>query len=314
MRTAALHLWLLALLCAVPVSTVAHDGPEHEIEELTERMKKHGEKAEWLMERAVEYTVLGKLADAMKDLERAAVLDPHSIPIQRELGRVQLLDGKAKEALVTVTRGLSLKTDEPADVASLRMLRAEILRSQNENKKALEDCDAGLRLHKQNPEWYLLRSDLHRRLKLHKERLAGIEDGIKETGAGVLGIERVEAMIDSGQFQAALKIAETELADSRIKSSWLIRQARAKLGLGKKAEAEAALKEALEEIATRLNPKNPDVPLLLDKALAFELLGENKDALRTYEEARDKGAADRVHERIKALKDPDPAAPPEDKK
>jgi tetratricopeptide (TPR) repeat protein len=192
-------------------------------------------------------------------------------------------------------------------------LRAEILRVQNENKKALEDCDAGLRLHKQNPEWYLLRSDLHRRLKMHKERLFGIEEGIKETGAGILEIERVEAMIDAGQFQAALKIAETEMEDSRIKSSWRIRVARAQLGLGKKAEAETNLKEALEEIATRLNPKTPDVPLLLDKGLAFELLGENREALRTYEEARDKGSADRVNERIKALKDADPNTSQEEK-
>jgi tetratricopeptide (TPR) repeat protein len=313
MRPLTLHLSLAALLCSAPFAAFAHEGPEHEIEELTERMKLHGETADWLAERAVEYRVLGKLAEATKDLERAAALDGNSIPISRELGRVYFLDGKPKEALATVTRGLAIKTEEPADTASLRMLRAEILRSQNEDKKALEDCDEALRLHKRNPEWYLLRSDLHRRLKANKERLAGIEEGIKETGAGVLEIERVEALIDAGQFQVALKIAEAELADSRIKSSWLIRRARAHLGLGKTALAEAGLREALAEIATRLNPKTPDVPLLLDKALAYELLGEKKDALRTYEEARDKGAADRVNERIKALQDP-ATVPPADKK
>ena len=305
MRTTAVHLWLAALLCCA----TAHEGPEHEIEELTARMQKNGESADVLTERAVEYRVLGKLAEATKDLERAAVLDPRSIAIHRELGRVLFLGGKAGDAIATITRGLTLKSDEPADIASLRMLRAEILRSQNDHKKALEDCDAALQLHRQNPEWYLLRSDLHRRLKMHKERLAGIDEGIRQTGAGILEIERVEALLDAGQFAAALPIIGTELADSRIKSSWLIRRARAELGLGKKSEAEKDLKDALEEIATRLNPKTPDVPLLLDKALAHELLGEKKDAVRAYEEARDKGAGDTFNEKIKSLQEPAPPAP-----
>lgn len=305
MHTTAAQLCLAALLCCA----TAHEGPEHEIEELTARMQKNGESADLLTERAVEYRVLGKLAEATKDLERAAALDPRSIAIHRELGRVLFLGGKAGDAIATITRGLTLKSDEPADIASLRMLRAEILRSQNDHKKALEDCDAALQLHRQNPEWYLLRSDLHRRMKMHKERLAGIEEGIRQTGAGILEIERVEAFLDAGQFAAALPIIGTELADSRIKSSWLIRRARAEFGLGKKAEAEKDLKDALEEIATRLNPKTPDVPLLLDKALAHELLGEKKDAVRAYEEARDKGAGDTVKEKIKSLQESAPPAP-----
>ena len=302
MRATATHLCLAAMLCCAK----AHEGPEHEIEELTARMKKNGESAELLTERAVEYRVLGKLDEAVKDLERAAIFDPASIGIHRELGRVLFLSGKGADGIATVTRGLALKTDEPADLASLRMLRAEMLRSQNENKKALEDCDAGLRLHRKNPEWYLLRSDIQRRLKLPKERLAGLEEGIRETGAGILEIERVEALIDAGDFHAALAITATELNESRIKSSWLIRRARALLGLQKKAEAEVDLKNALAEIAPRLNAKNPDVPLLLDQALAYELLGEKKEALRIYEEARDKGASDAVNEKIKALKEPVP--------
>jgi tetratricopeptide (TPR) repeat protein len=309
MRSIVIQLCVAALICCAPIPSLAHEGPEHEIEELTERMKKHGESAELLTERAVEYRVLGKLAEATKDLERAAVLEPGSLAIHRELARVLFLGGKAGEAIAEVARGLKLDAEEPADTAALRMLRAEILRSQNDNKKALEDCDAALKLHKRNPEWYLLRSDIQRRLKAHKERIAGIEDGIRETGAGVLEIERVEALLDAGQFPAALKVIEAELADSRIRSSWLIRRARAFSGTGRKDAAEADLKDALEEIVTRLNPKTPDVPLLLDKALAHELLGEKKDALRAYEEARDKGA-DGLGEKIKSLQEPGDVTPP----
>ncbi len=305
MRKLTSQLWLAAILClALPYGAGAHEGPEHEIEELTERMKKNGESAALLTERAIEYRVMGKLAEATKDLERATTLDPDSIAIHLELGRVQFLGGKAPDALLTVAKGLSIKVDESSDHAALRMLRAEVYRSQNENKKSLEDCDAGIRLHKENPEWYILRSDVQKRLKLHKERLAGIEEGIKQTGAGILEIERVEALIDSAQYLSALKLIETELADSRIKSSWLIRRARTQFGLGRKKDAEADLEAALEEITARLNPKTPDVPLLLDKALVHELLGEKRDALKAYEEARDKGAGDAVNDKIKSLKDP----------
>lgn len=256
MRPAAVHLWLAALGCIAPFAAIAHEGPEHEIEELTERMNKTGVTADLLSERAVEYRVLGKIPEATKDLER-------SLRLLRDRwgssanSRAFFLGGKPSDAMATVARGLALKTEEPADIASLRMLRAEILLSQNENRKALEDCDAALKLHRQNPEWYLMRSDIQRRLKAHKERVAGLDEGIAETGAGVLGIERVEALIDAGQFAAALKVIEPELQDSRIKSSWLIRRARAFNGLGKTSEAGADLKVALEEIGARLNLKRP---------------------------------------------------------
>ena len=299
MRTVTTTLCLAAILCGAQ----AHEGPEHEIEELTGRMQKHGESADLLMERAIEYRVLGKLAEATKDLERAALLDGSSVPVHRELSRVLFLAGKLDEALAIAASGLGLKAGEAPDLASLRALRAELWLSKKEPKKALEDCDEALRLHARNPEWYLLRSGIQQRLKMHKERLAGIEEGIAATGAGVLEIERIEAMIDAGQFRAAQPLIETELNDSRIKSSWLIRRARTFFGLQKKAEAEADLKSALAEIAPRLRAKNPDVPLLLDKALVHELLGQTGDALRIYEDARDKGAADSVNDKIKALKD-----------
>jgi tetratricopeptide (TPR) repeat protein len=304
MRAFALRTWLAVLLCGnAPFRAAAHEGPEHEIEELTERMKKSGESPDLLAERAVEYRLLGKLTEATNDLERAVVLDPGSMVIHRELARVLFLNGKPDDAIATIARGLRLRSDDATEIASLRMLRAEILRSKKEYQKALEDCDSALALHKDNPEWYLLRSEIQGRLKAHEKRLAGIEVGIKETGAGVLEIERVEALIDAGKYDPALRFIEAELQDSRIKSSWLIRRARVRLGKGQKAVAEEDLRAALAEIATRLNPKSPDLPLLLDRALALELLGDEREALRVYKEAREKGAEEPVKDKIKSLEE-----------
>jgi predicted Zn-dependent protease len=83
-----------------------HEGPEADIEELTERMKFEGVSAHLLLQRAIEYNVLGKSAEAIKDLERAAELESHSPTIQRELSRTYFAAGKTNEALDTAARGI----------------------------------------------------------------------------------------------------------------------------------------------------------------------------------------------------------------
>lgn len=287
-----------ALLSALRV--MAHEGPEHEIEELTELIAK-GETANLFLQRAIEYRVLGKNIEAAADLEQADRLDPASLLIQHELGRVYFLLGKTNEAIDLLSHALKIKTEQPTELAALRVLRAEFLGARSENKKALEDCEAAIHAQLSNVEWYLLRSALQSRLKQPTERIAGLEQGIKETGAGILETELVEAMLDDHQFQATLPHIERELHSSRIKSSWLIRRARARLGLGEKQAAKADLENALKEIATRITSPSTDANLLTEKAQAHELLGEKMEARLYYEQARDAGAEDWVKDKIKAL-------------
>ena len=98
-------------------------------------------------------------------------------------------------------------------------------------------------------------------------------------------------------------LIDAEMNDSRIKSSWLIRRARAEFGLGNSTNAEADLKAAVEEIDHRLHRKRADVLLLVDKATALELLGDKKAALSLYEEAQSKGGGEALTEKIKALQE-----------
>jgi len=302
------HSWrtvLAALLLGgvSPSPVAAHDGPEQEIEELTEEINKFGETPDRLIERAIEYRVLGRWAEATRDLERARELDPGSLPAQRELSRVLFQSGKTNEAIDAVTRALTMKPEDPTDLAAFYGLRAELLRSKREYQKALDDCVAALKLHPANPDWYLLRSDVQAKLKLTKARVAGIEEGLAATGAGVLEIERVEALIADQQFAVAAQRIESQLQASRVRSSWLIRRAQAELGLKQFAAATNDLTAALKEIGKRLNLQRPDAPLLLDTARAHELLGDKKEALRFYELARDNGAEEQVLDRIKVLKE-----------
>lgn len=292
----------LAMAMALHMPSFAHDGPEHEIAELTDRITKEGESADLLIERAVEYNVLGKLAEAARDLERALHFEPHSAGACRELSRTYFTSGKTNEALRVVSRAIETAPSGP-DHASLFVVRAEILRARAEHGKALEDTNHAIAEHAGNVEWYLLRSQLQARLKIGPERLLGIEDGIRETGAGVLETERINALIDSGQAARAVDKIETELRESRWKASWLIRRARVHLAARKAREAKADLEAAVAELDGRIHPTTSDSSLFADRGLAFEFLGRNADAQKDYETARDKGFTDEwMLDRLQALK------------
>lgn len=293
---------MMGLAAFMALMLSAHEGPEHEIEELTQRIAANGESADLLLERAIEYRVLGQLKEAMSDLERASKLEPGLALLQRELGRVQFTLGKTNDAMSTVNRAIKLPEIEPQERASLYILRAEFYQTRKEYPKALADCTEAIRLHPANADWYLQRSAVHKALDQPKERLAGIDEGIRETGAGVLDIERVEALLDSKQWNEALAKIEVELEASRLKASWLIRRARARTGLERKEDATADLKAALAEISDRMVPGSKDVSLLVDRAVTHELLGEKEEALNYYNSAQDAGAEEWVKAKIKTLK------------
>ncbi|HTI69958.1 MAG TPA: tetratricopeptide repeat protein [Candidatus Limnocylindria bacterium] len=300
----ALFLALAGWLAVVPLA-MAHAGPEHDIEELTDRLAKEGESADLYLQRAIEYQVLGKYSEATRDLEQAMRFDRRNPAIQRELGRTYFAAGKTNEALDTVTRAIGAK---PADLdhAALLVVRAEILRARKRYEKAADDVDLAVHLSPGNVEWYLFRSQLQAHLKQTKERIAGLDEAIKETGSGVLETERVEALLDDGQFEPAMATIEKELEESRWKASWLLRRARVLISQGKKDEAKADLKKAAVEIELRLNVNTPDPSLLADRGLARELLGDKAGARKDYEDARDKGITEEwVLERLRVLKDKD---------
>ena len=298
------RVFIAAVLLGLNPLAFGHDGPDHEIDELTERISKEGESAGLLLQRSIEYQVLGKFTEAAKDLERALQLDPDSLTAQRELSRAYFALGKTNEALQVVTRALRQPSEGP-DRAALLISRAEILRARKEHQKALDDTIRAIREHPTNVEWYLIRSQLQDRLKLRKERVEGLEEGMKQTGSGVLEAEWIDALIDDGQHARALEKIEAELQSSRLRSSWLIRRARVRLALGKSVEAKSDLETAVEELNRRINATAADPSLLADRAVARDLLGKKEEARKDYEQARDKGLADEwVRERIRALKEP----------
>ena len=290
-------------LLASPSLALAHDGPEHDIEELTQRMQIEGESADLLLQRAIEYNVLSKSAEAIKDLRRALDFEPDSATLQRELSRALFITGKTNEALELASHAIR-HVPEGADRAFLRMVRCEILRARKDYQKAADDADKAIQEHPANAEWYHTRSLLQQQLGLKKERIKGLQDGIEETGSGLLEADLVDAFIDGGKAEEAMAIIEKELSETRVQSSWLIRRARARLALKQKDDARTDLDAALAELNKRITPNSRDPLLLADRGRAYDLLGKTEEAKKDYEQARDRGMGDEwMRERLRAFKE-----------
>lgn len=298
--------FVLALVCfalALPPTACAHDGPEHDIEELTERIREEGESAHLLLQRAIEYAVIRKNTEALKDLERALHFEPQSALILRELAKAYLATDKTNEASDTIKR--AIKNSEPgAELGSAHMIQSDIRRARRDYGSALDAANLAIAEHADSVEWYLTRSQLQQQLGLKKERIAGLDDGVKSTGSGLLETEWLDALIDGGKADVALARIQTELEDARLKSTWLLRRAKVRLAQNKKEAAKADLEAALKEINDRLGRSTPDPLMLMDRGQIQELLGNKEEAKKDYEAAEKKGVADEwLHGRIKILKD-----------
>jgi tetratricopeptide (TPR) repeat protein len=215
---------------------------------------------------------------------------------------VQLAQGHRRRALWTIDRGFEFVRDE-AGRAPLRMLRAEIFAESGDLEKALIECDRALR-HREGVQldWYLTRSQIQCRLGRLDEAIAGLKEAYERTGSAVLEVECIDAMIDAGHFDEALKRIEPVLADSRWQASWLVRRARVRLAGGDISAAHTDLMAAIRELNERLRSAHPDPGLLIDRGLASALLGDAAPARRDLAEARKLGAdADTVRRLETAL-------------
>jgi tetratricopeptide (TPR) repeat protein len=136
----------------------------------------------------------------------------------------------------------------------------------------------------------LQRSQLQQQLGRHDAAAAGLKQGFEQTGNPVLEAEWIDALLDAGQARVALERIEPPLAESRWRSSWLLRRGRARLALGEAVKGRGDLHAAVTEINERLNEVRPEPSLLLDRGFALALLGDAAAARRDLAVARQSGA------------------------
>lgn len=276
-------------LCAPLGTCLAHDGPEHVIEDLTRLMERDGRSASDLYRRACEYRLLGRLETAAEDLRAAIAMDADYFPAHLELGRVQWLENRLGPALKTARRAERF-ADSAVEKGRAQMLQCEILSASGRTEEAVRACGAACRAAPGEVDWRLRHSRLLGQLERHEERLAMLESAIEANPSVVLTIERVEARLDAGLGPQALEEIERELDGSRWRSSWLIRRARVYRQLNEHAAARRDLRTAVAEIERRLHPERPDASLLLDRAHASVLLGDLEAAAADLDQAQTAGA------------------------
>lgn len=286
-KSAIRQIWKSALqLCALvaAVAAIAHDSPEHEIEGLNQKIAANGPTAELLARRATEWRALGKYDEASRDLERALVINSNSIPLLLEYASVELERGNVCNAETTVRYGLNRAAE--SQKGALHMMLSEIAESRGLYDFALQDCEKAMASGEPQLEWHLTRARLMCRLGKHAESASALKTAYERTPNVVLEIEWIEAMIDAGQCEKALERTVNYSGRGRWRSAWLIRQARAELGLKRAEAAEKNLLTALEELDQRINPAKLDAMLIADRAVARWLRGERDAAAQDMDRIR----------------------------
>jgi len=275
---------VLALTMGAPAASIAHDSPEHEVEALSRKMAVSGATAELLARRATEWRALGKYDEAARDLKRALVIKSNSVPLVLEYASVELERGNVCDAETVIRHGLACA--EESEGAALRMVLSEVAERRGLYEFALQECEKAMGSAEPQLEWQLTRARLMCRLRKHTEAAAALKLAYDKTPNVVLEIEWIEAMIDAGQYNEALVRIEKYSNRGRWRSAWLIRQARAELGLNRTEAAEGNLRMALVELEQRVNPQKIDASLLADRAMARLLRGERDAAAADMDRIR----------------------------
>ena len=272
----------VVLMAACALS--AHDSPEHEIEALNKKIAASGVTAELLARRATEWRALLKYDEAARDLERALLIKSNSVPLMLEYASVELERGNVCAAGGVIQYGLARAQE--TEKAPLQMMMAEVFERTGVHDKALVECDKAMTASEPQLEWHLTRARLMCRLGRHAQAAAALKTAYEKTPNVVLEIEWIEAMIDAGQSAEALERVAKYTERGRWRSAWLIRRARAELGLNRTDAAQASLATALAELEQRINPAKVDATLLADRAMALLLRGDRAAAAKDLDQIR----------------------------
>ncbi len=282
---------LLSAALALLTGASAHHDTETQIRLYTERIEAGERTAEIYYQRATEYRVLRRPQLAEADLRRALDRDPAYAPARAELARILNARGEPEAALDAAAQNVAAATTPRRQAAAL-MLLARLLADNAEPAAALHACDSALDVRPEGEvEWFLLRAELLGELGRGSERPETLAAGHRATGSIVLRNARLDSLLDEGRAAEALPTIEAELASARLKSTWLLRRARATFTTDPEA-ARADLEACLAELEGRIHPARPDLTLVADRGLAHALLG-HRDRARADLARANRGGADR---------------------
>lgn len=277
-RLNAPSLAVSVLLCLTAVTTAHHDV-ESVIAGFTTRIEGGEHSADLYYQRATKLRILQRPDAAEDDLRRALEIDPGFAAAHRELARLLDEQGRTSEAIIAARRGIAVAPTDGSRATGFIIL-ARLQMQTGQADAALVSCENAFQLRpRANVDWYLLHAEILTTLGRQTESAEILKNGHSATHSIVLRNAWIDTLLDSGQAGTALPVIEQELASSRLRSSWLLRRARARLQAGERTAAEHDLHACLRELAQRIHPSRPDLTLIADRGLANALLG-NHDLAR----------------------------------
>lgn len=257
-----------------------------------------------LCARAERWMSLRQTDLAIVSYRDAAELYPDAFAARFGLAKALWAKGRSEEALVEVAQA-ERTARHPHDRAAAFMMEATIRLDKGELEAAEQAVETAFAVAPEPLDlpWYLKRVYIQRRLGHFDACLQGLEEGRIRTGSPILKALWVDALIDAGEVERALKEIDLHLRQEEVevRSGWRLRKARALLAKGRRRAAEEELHLALTELETRIQPEAeyPDIALYLERGSALALLGREEEARRDLETAKEAGADDAMLWRLR---------------
>jgi tetratricopeptide (TPR) repeat protein len=209
---------------------------------------------------------------AVKDFERALVLEPALDKANLGIARALIQDKKPQPALVALNTFLS---KHPGYSEAL-LYRARARTEVGDVPGAMADFDASLQsASSPEPDFYLERAAFLAKNGLTDRAISGLDEGIKRLGpVPGLQLKAVEIELGRGSHEAALKRIDQMLAKADRKEFLLCRRAAILESSGNKAGAKAAYAKAWDELQAL--PVNHSMTPALKKLSAEIQLAMNR--------------------------------------
>ena len=292
-RIAVVGFLVLVAALSATTSTEAHPDARELIARYTAEIDAGSRDPKVYYDRSVAWRSVNRNHEAAADLKKALELNPEFLMALQQLPRVLAAQGQVDEAIDTAKKAIEVARahGRAAEAHCWGVLaRVELARKGHASAraalaKAFELQPAG------DLDWFLAEADALQALGKSNEAIKALKKAHDRTGSVVLRNAWLDTLLDAGRGVEALPLIEAELKARPRNSAWLVRRARARLSTKNVADAEADLRLAVEELDRKISADHPHVALLIDRAMAWALLGEKERAAKDIAVARDHGAS-----------------------
>ena len=217
----------------------------------------------------------GKTREAIDFVSGLAKNDPRNAGLQSLLGNILLSDRQFDAAGTAYRKALELD----ARGVEPRLGLARLALAQNKDDEALNQLQAAIKQHPDQPAAVLLLAMVADRRGRYDLSIPVLEAATKDTGTqGGVSVVLAQHYLKAGRYDDAIKLTTDLIARDSAANGARLTRAQASLA---KRDAAAALRDAQD--AAKGNPKSGTAQILI--ARAYALQGKSAEAQAAYREA-----------------------------